>query len=83
MDQSNSTTILCLVIFFIIGVTVAPYLLARRGKINVSFKLLRKSTYTSGNPIQIEKQKLEELSRRITELKVQDETNSGSGNIQE
>jgi hypothetical protein len=70
MDSSKVTLVVCLALFIIIGVNAALYVSLSRDKRSTGqIEMLRKAARRARNPWETEDKALEELSRRVAELK--------------
>ncbi len=69
MDPNKAMLVVCLTVFIVIGVNAAIYAAFRRGNEANQIELLRKAASRARHPWAKEDQALEELSKRVADLK--------------
>jgi hypothetical protein len=77
MDTDRALLVVCITIFAVILLNVAIYVSVTRGKSNSTvgqIELLRRAARTARSPWEKENQDLQELSRRVADLKQEPKT---------
>jgi uncharacterized membrane protein affecting hemolysin expression len=69
MDSSKVPVVICLTIIIVIGVNAVIFGMLRRGNEARQVELLRKAARTMRQPWSVEDQNLQELSRKVAEIK--------------
>ncbi len=69
MDPNKAMLVICLTIFIVVGVNAAIYAAFRRGNEANQIELLRKAASRARQPWVNEDRALEELSKRVADLK--------------
>ncbi len=69
MDLDKAGLVICLTLFIVIGINAAIYASLRRGNTVGQIELLRKAANRARKPWETEDEALNELSKRVEELK--------------
>jgi hypothetical protein len=73
MDTSNVALVVCLTLLIVVGINAALYVALRRGKETGQIELLRRAARRARQPWKYEDDALQELSRRVADLKREDQ----------
>lgn len=81
MDYSRVIPVVCIALVIVVGVNAAVYAALHRGNEASQVDLLRRAAKTTRRPWAEEDDNLQELSRRVTELKeIEKERQTDKGN---
>ncbi|HSF80976.1 MAG TPA: hypothetical protein VLA49_07065 [Anaerolineales bacterium] len=69
MELEKAGLVICLTLFIVIGINAAIYASLRRGNTVGQIELLRKAATSARKPWQAEDEALDELSKRVNELR--------------
>jgi hypothetical protein len=78
MEPSNILLVICLTLVIVVGVNAALYAALRRGNEASQFELFRRAARRARQPWKDEDDALQELSRRVAELRQGDKREDDS-----
>jgi len=69
MDGEKVALVICLTLFIVVGVNAAIYAMSRGGSTLSQIEILRRASQRARQPWKPEDEALEELSKRVAELR--------------